>query len=109
MTTYNNFAEWCKHKENISPGAKHTVEILLQISDTSDCDRANELLSNTTELNLKNLQITDISPLSSFTQLTNLILGSNQISDIAPLQSLTNLKSLVIDVIKYQISVRFHL
>ena len=62
MTTYNNFSEWCKHKEILYLDAKHTVEILLQISDTSECDRANELLSNTTELNLKNLQITDISP-----------------------------------------------
>ena len=39
-TTYDNFPDWCKHKENISEDAKHTVEILLQISDTSECDRA---------------------------------------------------------------------
>jgi internalin A len=89
-TTYDNFRDWCKHKENISDEAKHTVEILLQISDTSECDLANELLSNTTELNLKLTQITDISPLSSFTQLTNLILGSNQISDIAQSPSSSN-------------------
>ena len=69
-TTYDNFLDWCKHKENLSDDAKHTVEILLQISDTSECDRANELLSTTTELNLKLTQLTDISPLSSFTQLT---------------------------------------
>ncbi|MEG4800064.1 leucine-rich repeat domain-containing protein, partial [Microcoleus sp. ARI1-A2] len=53
-------------------------------------------LTNLTNLNLlDNNQISDLTPLKSLTNLTNLnLLDNNQISDLTPLQSLTNLTNL---------------
>ncbi|MEG4349070.1 leucine-rich repeat domain-containing protein [Microcoleus sp. LAD1_D3] len=85
------FADWCRQKADLSPEAKHTVEVLLKKAETTECDVADRKLSSLTELNLKNYGISDIKPLESFTNLTLLILSNNKISDIKPLESLTNL------------------
>ena len=53
-------------------------------------------LTNLTDLYLGNNAITDISPLSGLTNLTNLILYDNTITDISPLSGLTNLTELVL-------------
>jgi len=85
------FADWCRQKADLSPEAKHTVEVLLKEAETTECDAANQKLSSLTELDLDNNQISDIKPLESLTNLTWLYLDKNQISDIKPLESLTNL------------------
>ena len=85
------FGDWCRNKASLSPGAKHTVEVLLREAETTDCNAANQKLLSLTELLLDNNDIRDIEPLQSLTNLTNLELGNNQISDIQPLQSLTKL------------------
>ncbi len=89
------FADWCRQKDSLSPEAKHTVEVLLEKAETTECDEPNQILSSLTELSLyNNNQISDIQPLQSLTNLTSLALISNQISDIKPLASLTKLTSL---------------
>jgi len=88
------FAHWCRQKADLSPEAKRTVEVLLKLAKTTECDAANQKLSSLTGLGLINYQISDIKPLQSLTNLTYLDLGDNQISDIKPLQSLTNLTEL---------------
>jgi len=90
----SSFGEWCKHKDSLSEEAIYTVEVLLNKAGTSDCNEADRILSNLTELNLNWKEITDITPLSALTNLTSLNLGSNQITDITPLSALTNLTSL---------------
>ena len=93
--TFTSFANWCLHKDNLSKGAKHTVEVLLKIAGTSQCNFASMILSNCAKkLNLRNNYIRDISPLSSLVNLTSLDLRSNQITDISPLSSLVNLTQL---------------
>ena len=91
------FADWCRQKADLSPEAKHTVEVLLQKAGTTECDAANQRLSSRTGLILEDTQISDIKPLESLTNLTVLYLGNNQISDIKPLESLTNLNLLYLD------------
>jgi len=91
------FADWCRQKADLSPEAKHTVEVLLQQAGTTECDAANQTLLSLTGLLLPNNQISDIKPLESLTNLTVLFLPNNQISDIKPLQSLTNLNLLYLD------------
>jgi internalin A len=91
------FADWCRQKADLSPEAKHTVEVLLEKAGTTECDAADRKLSSLTGLLLYNNQISDIKPLESLTNLTLLYLDNNQISDIKPLQSLTNLTVLEID------------
>ena len=83
------FADWCRQKADLSPEAKHTVEVLLKEAETTECDAANQKLSSLTELDLGHNQISDIKPLESLTNLTRLDLGHNQISDIKPLAFLT--------------------
>ena len=92
--TGRTFADWCRQKASLIPEAKHTVEVLLQKAETTDCDAANQKLSSIEELYLNDKTISDIKPLQSLTQVESLGLSDNSISDITPLQSLTNLTSL---------------
>ncbi len=43
---FSNFADWCFHKDSLSQQQRHTVEVLLAEAQTSDCNQANEILSN---------------------------------------------------------------
>ncbi|MCJ7808381.1 MAG: leucine-rich repeat domain-containing protein, partial [Dehalococcoidia bacterium] len=68
----------------------HLDLVYNQISDISPLSS----LTSLTELYLHHNPISDISPLSSLTNLTHLDLVYNQISDISPLSSLTSLTEL---------------
>ena len=59
------FADWCRQKADLSPEAKHTVEMLLQKAGTTECDAANQRLSSRTGLIIEDNQISDIKPLES--------------------------------------------
>ena len=74
------FADWCRQKADLSPEAKHTVEMLLKQAGTTECDAANQTLSSFTELYLANNQISDIKPLESLTALTEIMLSGNPIA-----------------------------
>ncbi|MEG4196744.1 CHAT domain-containing protein [Microcoleus sp. Pol12A5] len=95
--TFESFADFCTHKENLTPETRHTVEVLLSKAKTQECDRAQTALTNLTELSLIRNQIVDIKPLSKFTNLRKLNLSRNQITDLQPLSGLTNLRSLVLN------------
>ena len=56
------FADWCREKADLSPEAKHTVEVLLQKAGTTECDAANQKLSLLTN-STSTPQISDIKPL----------------------------------------------
>jgi len=94
---FSSFADWCKHKYSLSEEARHTVEVLLKEAGTSDCNEAEKVLSNLTELYLYKNPITDITPLSALTNLTSLSLHYHPIRDITPLSGLTNLTKLSLD------------
>ncbi|MGC1395712.1 MAG: leucine-rich repeat domain-containing protein, partial [Coleofasciculaceae cyanobacterium] len=91
------FAQLCREKASLSLETKHTVEVLLQKAETTDCDAANQKLLSLLRLDLYNTKISDITPLQGLTNLNELNLGSNKISDITPLQGLTNLTMLWLD------------
>ncbi len=88
------FIDWCEQKSTLPPQTKHTVEVLLKIAETQNCNQANQKLTNLTYLDLSLNKISDIKPLSNLTNLTILSLQFNQISDIKPLSALTNLTEL---------------
>ena len=54
-------------------------------------------LEQLTSLDLRENQITDLTPLKDFTQLTRLNLDENQITDLTPLKDLTELTELKCD------------
>jgi internalin A len=92
--TFSRFADWCLHKDSLSAEARHTVEVLLKKAGTSDCYEAEKILSSYTNLEVNFLDISNLSPLSTLTNLTYLSLVGNQISDLKPLSNLTNLRHL---------------
>ena len=68
-------------------GKSVRIKAISDLSPLSD-------LTQLTELDLRNNAIVDISPLSGLTQLTALSLDDNNISDVSPLTSLTQLQAL---------------
>ncbi len=90
-TTPRTFADWCLNKANWSVETLHTIDALLKVVETTDCNQADKLLSTRIELSLRNNKITDLRPLSTLTNLTTLSLRNNQITDLTPLSTLTNL------------------
>jgi hypothetical protein len=61
-TTPKTFADWCLNKTNLSLETKHTIDAMLQVAKTTDCDQASKLLSTLTELALPSRQIADLIP-----------------------------------------------
>jgi internalin A len=47
---FTRFADWCEHRDQLADSARHTVEVLLTKAETEDCDRADTILSSSTEL-----------------------------------------------------------
>ncbi|HBE37033.1 MAG TPA: leucine-rich repeat domain-containing protein, partial [Cyanobacteria bacterium UBA11368] len=78
--TFTSFADYCLHFDSLTKAARHTVKVLLKIAGTSDCNEADRILSNLTSLELYNNLLTDISPLSTLTNLTELSLNNNKIT-----------------------------
>ncbi|MEC4985562.1 MAG: leucine-rich repeat domain-containing protein, partial [Oscillatoria sp. PMC 1076.18] len=77
---FDSFADWCENRASLSSQAQHTVKVLLEKAETSDCLIADwELSFRSSQLNLEGEYIVDISPLSSLTNLTLLKLNDNQI------------------------------
>lgn len=92
----DRFADWCTQSDRLSAAQRQTVNALLEIAKTSDCQQAEQALVKTTQLSLGNRQITDISPLTTLPQLTSLDLSFNQITDITSLAKLTSLSFLLL-------------
>jgi internalin A len=95
-TIPKTFADWCLNKNNSSVETLHSVDVLLEVAKTTDCNIASNFLSRKTPLALilTNKQITDLRALSFLTNLTGLDLGNNQITDLKPLSNLINLRDL---------------
>ncbi len=91
---FRTFMDWCLNQEKLSRGAKHTVQTLLRYVNTNDCQQATQEIAIIYDLNLGSNKITDISPLSVLTNLSELDLGGNKITDISPLSGLNNLSEL---------------
>lgn len=83
-----NFAQLCEQKDFASPGTKHTIEVLLTMSKTSDCQVARRKLEDLEQLDLSHRQINELTPLSRLNNLRILDLSNNQITDLQPLSSL---------------------
>jgi internalin A len=87
----NSFTQWCTQKNSVPIATRKTIDILLQRAGTTDCQKADVNLSSLIKLDLSDTNISDLTPLTNFSQLKWLILRKNQIADLQPL---SNLKSL---------------
>src|SRR4028119_648427 len=68
QTANKTFGDWCREKASLTPEAQHTIEVLLQQAETTNCAEANERLSTIEELQLDENKISDIKPLQSLTK-----------------------------------------
>lgn len=59
--SFEIFADWCLNQTRLPPEEQHTVDVLLTISNTQDCERANRVLAERTELNLNQRGIASLS------------------------------------------------
>ncbi|MDC0832125.1 hypothetical protein POG22_03755 [Geitlerinema sp. CS-897] len=97
---FDRFSDWCQNKEQLTPEARHTVEVLLEEAGTTECDRAEAELMSRTVLRIWRQEIINLQPLESLTNLTELYLISNEIENIEPLANLTNLTGLYLSLNK---------
>ena len=91
LACYESGGKW----KSGSPWSADIVDKSLEripLGMTSDVSAISSL-TNLTELWLYRNEINDVSSLSLLNGLTQLSLGANQISDVSPLSSLTNLKA----------------
>ncbi|MBP0017657.1 MAG: hypothetical protein J7647_08870 [Cyanobacteria bacterium SBLK] len=91
-----DFLHWCVDRDRLTTEAKHTVEMLLEVAETTDCDRAHAVLQQSDRLDLSEKSIADLRPLATLTHITHLILYGNRIRDISPLETLIHLQQLQI-------------
>ena len=68
-TKKTSFLDFCQQQASLSADTRITVEVLLQKAGTNDCEIADKKLSNLTRLHLNGKGISDLTPLSSFTNL----------------------------------------
>jgi internalin A len=54
-TIPRTFTDWCLNKNQESVETLHTIDVLLQVAQTTDCHQASELLSTRTELYINQL------------------------------------------------------
>jgi internalin A len=97
-TNFSTFAEWCVNKNSLPESTRRTIDAMLSYARTSQCDRASQTLKFTTYgtpgIELSELSLTDIRPLSSLTNLKGINLSSNRITDIRPLSSLPHVEAI---------------
>ena len=93
-TEFSRFTESCLERESLDGEERKTIEVLLEIAETEDCQAANENLMTIERLDLSDRQISHLKPLSVLTNLQKLYLGQNQIIDLSPLVNLSQLTDL---------------
>jgi internalin A len=93
-----SFKDWCVSKATLPASAQKTVNALLEVAGTQDCQAADNHLRNLSNLNLEHKGLSNLEPISALTQLTSLELQDNQVQDLSPLTDLANLTSLDLSI-----------
>lgn len=97
-----NFVSFCRDRfaNDISAEQRehirHTVAVLKELVDRTDCMETFEKLKKMTFISLHDKGIVDISPLIGLNELRHLDLSANSIADIAPIQKLKQLTVLAL-------------
>lgn len=91
-----NFADWCRQRDRLDPAARHTVEALLRVAKTQNCEQAWRNLADLPVLDLSNQTIQDLEPIATFNHWRALSLPGNQIRDLRPLAGMSSLRQLIL-------------
>jgi internalin A len=73
-----SFEQWCQEKRSLPVVTIKTIDVLLKKAMTNDCQIADSKLRDLAVLDLSNNQISDLQPLATLNQLTELIIVKNQ-------------------------------
>lgn len=68
-----SFEQWCLEKDALATDPRRTVDVLLGIADTQNCKLADSKLSRLSEISLSNSRITNLTPLSGLSNLTQIL------------------------------------
>lgn len=90
-----SFSQWCE-QQSLSAETEKTINAITKALNVKNCAEAAEIAPRVFTLTIANQNISDLRPLKSFINLTDLNLYNNNIVDISPLQSMTNLKKVVL-------------
>jgi internalin A len=94
-SSIKTFVQWCKQKNALPKDTQYTIDVLLRRAGTKDCQEAERNLNKLNRLQIGADEISDLRPIASLKNLTNLDLAGNEkISDIRPIASLNNLTDL---------------
>ena len=89
-------ADWCKNQDSLSSETQKTLQAITQALTTESCEEAAAQVPKVFSLRIINQDISDLRPISSLFNLTEIVLYQNKITDITPLASLTSLKRVVL-------------
>lgn len=93
--SYNSFIENCNSNDTDNESL-HTVNVIMRILNTTNCDEANTKLSNKTILNLSGKNISSLKPISNLFSLKFLDISNNKIQDLSSISNLNLLEELII-------------
>lgn len=88
-----DFVSACR-AEDASEARRSTIEKLLEVAKSKDCEQAWDKLKELQSLDLSASELSDIAPLAKLVNLNELTLSFNRIEDITPLEGLKNLREL---------------
>ncbi len=96
------FTDVCKSKDKsgilgLNVERQHTINVLLEVAGTQDCEKAEMKLNSLTSLSLFHKRIRDVEPIRSLTNLTYLDLTLNNIDNLWPLRHSIKLSTLKLD------------
>ncbi|MBF0312721.1 MAG: leucine-rich repeat domain-containing protein [Oligoflexia bacterium] len=93
------FADWCLRGNSLTSTQKITVEALLSLTpqgvaslgNREKCEEGQRFLQSLSIVNLGGQNISELAPLASLKNISQLLLSHNPISDLGPLSELPNL------------------
>ena len=90
------FGKWCLGYAGLDVDARWSVDTLLRVAGSRDCDRAVTVLSRLKVLDLSGTGVVDLEPIGELGQLERVVLSRNGVVDLGPVAGLKGLKSLVV-------------
>ena len=90
------FGKWCLGYEGLDADARWSVDALLRVAGSRECDRAVTVLSGLKVLDLSGTGVVDLEPVGELGQLEGLVLSRNGVINLGPVGRLKGLRSLVV-------------
>ncbi|BAQ63672.1 leucine-rich repeat domain-containing protein [Geminocystis sp. NIES-3709] len=91
-----SFSDWCSQEKSLPEATQKTINAIVKSLRVENCQQAAEIVPKVFSINISSQEISDLRPLASFINISELTLYDNEIVDISPLKSMINLKKLIL-------------